>query len=384
VNKKIIFLSVVGILAFSFPYVYGQEIQLATFQESAQIVVDQQISKNVTASITLQSTSNQEMKIPSELESRILNDQQIIAIVITNEENCVLGVFDESCILINVKRDDSWEGINEIQDEVKKIGDSFIDEINSFFDTEAEFHSVFLHHKDETNVAFDTSGVISGRNTVSAVYTMPPQATDSIYEKISAILLPKLVRDSGGFYDVARNLSSEQNAKMTFSMIPNEGRVLYQLKLSVDYPNQDFPLKSLRPLEYFKTDELMRSDYFSQGFYPLNSLLQVVVLSDDKILELKPNILEIENRSGTIVPTDLTKNGWFIVSDSQEKKEIIYLFGNDFSVTNDELEIQFPAILEDVTITTPETDDSFIIVAIIVVAAIGASVFYLKGYKKNP
>ncbi len=383
-NKKIVFFATVTLVAFSFSYVYGQEIQLATFQESAQIVVDQKISKNVTASITLQSTSNQEMKIPSELESRILDDGRIIAVVITNEENCILGVVGESCILINVKRDDSWKGIFETQDETKIIGDAYIEEINGFFDSEAEYHSVFLHHRDETNVALETSGVISGRDTVSAVYTMPPQATDSMYEKISAILLPKLIRDSGGFYEVAKNLSTEQNAKMTFSMIPSDGRALYQLKLSVDYPNQEFPLKSLKPLEFFNTNELKRSDYFSQGFYPLNSLLQVVILSDEKIHQLKPNLLKTETRNGMEVPIDFTKNGWMIVEDNQERQELMYLFGDDFSIRNNELEIQFPSILEEVPTTTSESDESVIIVGIIVAAAIGAAIFYLKGYKKNP
>ena len=50
---------------------YYEEIGLATFQEMAQVLIDKRISQNVTASITLQSTSIQEIKIPSELEQRI-------------------------------------------------------------------------------------------------------------------------------------------------------------------------------------------------------------------------------------------------------------------------------------------------------------------------
>jgi len=373
-----------GMLAFSFSNVFGQELQLATFQETAQIIIDQQISKNVTSSITLQTTSNQEMKIPSELENKILSDKRVIAVVVTNEEKCITGVIGESCILINVQKDESWKGIFEIQDETKKIGDLFIEEINEFFDTNAEFHSVFLHHKDETNLALETSGVISGRNTVSSVYTMPLEATDSMYEKLSALLLAKEIRDAGGFYEVAKKLSGEQNAKMTFSMIPNESGVLYQLKLSVDYPNQDFPLKSLRPLELFKTNEINRSDYFSHGFYPLNSLIQVVILSDEEdILQLRPDLLETEIKNGVEIPTDLSKAGWIILSNNQERDEAMYLFGNEFSIKNDELEILFTSFLDNNEVETSETDDSLIIVAIIVVVAIAASIFYLKGYKKK-
>jgi len=383
VNKIIIFLSIAGILVFSFSNVFGQELQLATFQETAQIIIDQQISKNVTASITLQSTSNQEMKIPSELEDRILNDEHVISVVITNEEKCITGVIGESCILINVKRDESWEGINEIQDETKKIGNSFIEEINEFFDTNAEFHSVFIHHKDETNVALGTSGVISGRNTVSSTYTMPSEDTKSMYEKLSAILLPKVIRDSGGFYDVAKKLSGEQNAKMSFTIIPNKGNALYLLKLSIDYPNQEFPLKNFRPLEFFKTDELKRSDYFSQGFYPLNSIFQVAIISDDDIVQLKPNLVESEIKNGVNIPVDVKQSGWIFVSEDQEQEEVVYLFGDKSSIKNDELEIVFTSFLDNNEVETSETDDSLIIVAIIVVAAIAASIFYLKGYKKK-
>jgi len=205
-----------------------------------------------------------------------------------------------------------------------------------------------------------------------------------MYEKLSALLLPKEIRDAGGFYEVAKKLSSEQNAKMTFSIIPNESRVLYQLKLSVDYPNQDFPLKSLRPLELFKTDEINRSNYFSQGFYPLNSLIQIVILSDEEdILQLRPDIVETEIKNGVEIPTDFTKAGWIIVSNSTEREDIRYLFGDEVSIKNDELEILFTSFLDNNEVETSETDDSLIIVAIIVVVAIAASIFYLKGYKKK-
>ena len=41
-----------------------------------------------------------------------------------------------------------------------------------------------------------------------------------MYAKISALLIPKEIRDSGGFYEIANDLSTQENAKMTFSIIP--------------------------------------------------------------------------------------------------------------------------------------------------------------------
>ena len=73
VYKIIVLIAVIG---FSFYNISDataqvQSPQLSTFQETAQILIDKQISNNVTASITLQSTSNQEIRIPSELEQQI-------------------------------------------------------------------------------------------------------------------------------------------------------------------------------------------------------------------------------------------------------------------------------------------------------------------------
>ena len=367
--------------------VFAQQPQLATFQETVQILFDKQISNNVTASISLQSTSNQEMKIPSELENKILNNSAFNAVILTNEEQCVLGVLDESCIMINVLRDDAWEGIFEIQDETRLIGDSLIDDINKVFDTDANFHSVFLHHKDEINVALETSGVVSGRGTVSAVYTMPLEATDSMYEKLSSILLPKTIRDSGGFYDTALSLSSERHAKMTFAIIPRENNSLFQLKLSVDYPSSA-NVSKIEPLKYLKTEELARSDYFSSGFYPLNSLIHVALVSDefDEIKDSNSDILQTREVLGDKVPTDLTKNGWVFDPDEGERIEGKYLFGKKNSVTSSESAFTLLSYNEEITqeIQPEEFDESSLVIVIISIGAAGAALFYLKGYRKGP
>jgi len=262
-QKGLFLIGLIILVAISSNYAYSQEVNLATFQETAQIIVDKSISQNVTASITLQSTSIQEIKIPAELEQKIRENDRIKAIILTNQDQCILGVVNKSCIMINVERDFEDKGIIAIQNSTKEIAELYIDEINEAFDTDAKFHSVFIHTDDESNKAFDTSGIISGRNMISAVYTMPMEDTNSMYEKVSAILIPKVIRESGGFYYVARDLSSEENAKMTFSLIPLDSKTLLQLKLSVDYPNKASVISEISPLEFLKIENLKRSDYFS-------------------------------------------------------------------------------------------------------------------------
>ena len=371
----------ITIIGISTNFAYSQEMGLATFQETAQVIVDRSISQNVTASVTLQSTSVQEIRIPAELEQKLREDEKIQAVILTNQEQCILGVFDESCIMINVLRDPDAKGIFEIQDAAKEVAVTYIDEINEAFDTEAKLHSVFIHTDDQTNKALETSGIISGRGIISVVFTMPPEDTESMYEKISAILIPKIIRDGGGFYEIAKNLSFEENSKMAFSVIPLESKSLLQLKLSVDYPNKAESISEVSPLDLLKTDEIKRSDYFSSGFYPLNSIIQVVVLSPENevISNIRGDIVPTQLIDNEKIPTDISKEGW--IFDPQEGQRIQgkYIFGEADSVNKDKLKFS----LGDVQPIQPNSpDESLVVVIIISIVAIAAALFYLKGYKK--
>ncbi len=175
--------------------------------------------------------------------------------ILTNEERCVLGVQDDACILINISRDESEKGIIAIQDAVKEIGNSIIDDVNRVLDTNAKFHSAYIHTSGDTSRILETSGIVSGRGTVSAVYTMPKEDTSSMYEKISSILVYSKIRESGGFFDVAKKLSSERTAAMTFSFLPKENTSLYQIRLSVDYPISESNKDCINPLKFLKTNE---------------------------------------------------------------------------------------------------------------------------------
>lgn len=381
-QQKIIFFAIIALVGISVNYAYSQEMSLATFQETAQIIIDKRISQNVTSSITLQSTSIQEIKIPAELEQRIRENGNISAVVITNQDKCVLGVSGESCILINVKRNPEDTNVLKIQNSTLKISEQFIDEINDIFDTKAKLHSTFIQPSDETNTALQTSGVISGKGTISAVYTMPMEDTDSMYEKISAILIPKAIRDSGGFYDAARNLSTEENAKMTFSIIPADSKSLLQLRVSTTYSGIAPDIDRINPLEFLKTDVLKRSEYFSTGFYPLNSIIQVAVLSSENtnISDVAGDIIPTQIIDNEKIPIDVTKNGWVFDPEEGQLIQGKYIFGKETTVNGDELRFSLGG--ENLKAEKQEFDESILVVVIITIVAIAAALFYLKGYKK--
>ncbi|MEK0330298.1 MAG: hypothetical protein QQN49_03535 [Nitrosopumilus sp.] len=381
-QKKIFFLALIVLIGISTNYVYSQEVKNATFQEIAQIIIDKSISQNVIASITLQSTSIQEIQIPAELEQKIREDKRVKSIMLTNQDECILGVIDQSCIIINVERNPEDKGIIAIQDGTKEIAELYINEINQAFDTDAKFHSVYVHTNDESNVALETSGVISGRGLVSAVYTMPMEDTNSMYEKISAILLPKIIRDARGFYDVAKDLSHAENSKMTFSLIPSDSKSLLQLKLSVDYPNEAQSITEISPLEFLKVENLKRSDYFSAAFYPLNSIIQVVILSPENtnVSNIKGNIIPTQIIDDEKIPTDITKEGWIFDPEEGQRIQGKYIFGEKTTVNKEELEFSLGGT--QLQVEKVEFDESIVVVIIITIVSIAAALFYLKGYKK--
>ena len=381
-QRKIIYFSLIVLIGLTTNLAYSQEMSHSTYQETAQIIIDKTISQNVTASITLQSTSIQEIRISAELDQEIRENDRIKAIIFTNHEQCVLGVVDKSCIMINVERNLEDKGIIAIQDSTKEMAGLYIDKINKAFDTDAKFHSVFIHSDDESNEALETSGAVSGRGMISAVYTLPMENSNSMYKKISGILIPKTIRDGGGFYDVAKNLSFNENAKVTFSWIPIDTKSLLQLKLSVDYPKKASITSDISPLEFLQVENLKRSDYFSTGFYPLNSIIQIVVLSPEhtNISDVNGNIISTQIIDNEKIPIEITKEGW--IFDPQEGQRIQgkYIFGEEQSVIADKLKFSLGG--ENIQNKKIEFDESIVVVIIITIVAITAALYFLKGYKK--
>lgn len=321
------------------------------------------------------STSTQEIRVPVELDQKIRDTEHVVAVVITNEDQCVLGVVDEACVLINISREGFEGGITEAQSNARKIGDFLIGDINKAFDIDAKFHSVFIHSDDKINRELETSGIISGRGIVSAVYIIPKSDTSFLYEKLSVILLPKQIRDSGGFLAVAKKISDDSISSVTFSITPKENTSIFQLQVSRDYPIEA-KMTSISPLELFGTEKLERSNYFKAGFFPLNSLVQVVVLSNEtmKVTGHGSDLIPTTEKDGEKYPSDLTKNGWLFDPDSGDMVVGKYLFGKTFEVSKNDLKLT----IGNSTQSETPVDNSLYILAGIAIAAVATIFFYLK------
>jgi hypothetical protein len=383
--KIILIIAIIGIAGISTNYAHSQEIGLATFQESAQVIIDKKINFESITSITLSSSNIQEIIIPTELEQKIRESKRIQAVVITNQNNCTLGVYDQSCIIINIERSPEDKGIFAIQDNTREIADSYIDEVNRVFDTNAKFFQVYIHTNDDTNQALDTSGIISGSGTISAVYTMPMEDTGSMYGKLSSMLLSKSIRDGGGFYDNAKILSMKQNAKMSFSITPLESKSLLQLRVSVNSPitsQMEKVTPKINPLEFFNIENLNRSNYFSSGNYPLNSIFQIVIISNDEtnVSDVKGDIIPTQKIDGMEMPIEIAKKGWIFDPQRGETIQGKFIFGENISINENEMKFSLGG--SNLQSKEIELDESIVVIIIITIVSIGAAIFYLKGYKK--
>ena len=128
---------------------------------------------------------------------------------------------------------------------------------------------------------------------------------------------------------------------------------------------------------------------FSDDFYPLNSLVNVVILSNEELQVSKVNsdLLRTTIVDGEKFP-DAANNGWFFDPDSGTKIDGKYLFGNELSVSSRALTFELAQAsteIEEIEVAGESPiDENIAIVIVIVIAAIGAAIYFLKGYRKNP
>jgi len=400
--KSVLLLGILFSSILIMPFASAQQFEKATFQESASIIYDQKLSGSVIISIGFETTSNDEIRFPGELIEKINANEKIRAVIFTNAGECVIGVTaEQQCIMINfdyqnLKGDG---GIRMVQESAREMGGLLIDDLNQVFRTDAEFHSVYIHTAGNANVLLETSGIVSGKGAVSATYVTDKRATDFLFTDIAGILIPKEIRDGGGFYDIAKKLSRHDDSIISVTMIPNEDSNLYMFKITKEIKEKSNDITIINTLESFEVDEISRTDYFDNRNVPLNSIIQLIII---------PSEITKVNAISTHAITDVTtfenimKKGWFLSSPAGEMINLKFLFGQSKTISAEELLVEtapwdmqsemtlysveeIESEVEEVPIIKNQEEDvdetQYAILGIIIAAGIGAAIFYLKGYK---
>lgn len=371
-------------------YAHAQNPQLATYRETAQLLIDNKVQNQTTAFITLSSTSPLEMRVPTDLDEKIDNTANVTAVAITNANACVVGVTDQTCVIIAINSPSLIESYNitKIQTTGHAIGDTLIGDINKAFLLDASFQSVYIQPRGGLSSSLETSGTLQGNRTIEVVYVAPQLQSSYLFDQLTSILIPSQIRDAGGFYAVAKQMANSANSTVTFAITPTtvSNQSLYQLQVSSHSPIEG-QITAIRPLDFFGISQLNRSSYFSGGFFPLNSIFQVSVLtnnSDTAIINHGGEIVPTNNQG---IPTDLTKSGWVFAPGTGPEITGIYLFGTTTSVTNDDLGITIgnttqvtqPLTNSSATTSTKTSPDYSTYVIIGIVAAGGGAVYlYMK------
>ena len=387
--KNLLALSIIFslLMTSSFVAVYAQQPQLASYRETAHILVDEKVQNKTTAFITLASTSPVEMRVPADLSQRISNTANVTSVVITNAQNCITGVQDQGCILVNIVSPSLVESYNitTIQTAARQIGDNLIDSMNKAFATNAQFNSVFVNPKGDLNGALGTSGIVSGNRTISVIYTMSRPDSSYLFDGLTAILIPKQIRDDGGFFNAAQKMAQDSNSTVTFAITPGQGAQLYQLQVSKQIPIKS-QVTSVKPLELFGVDKLEKSSHFDVGFFPLNSILDVTVISNQNIAITNHggNLAPTTIKDGQKLPADLTKSGWIMDPEYGQRISAIYLFGKDTSVSTDQASLTLGNTIPSdnqnnttISTPTPSAQNNYSMYALIGIVAAGGAAIYL-------
>ena len=401
------------------PFAFGQEsensaplLQKSTWLESMSVIYDQKFSKSIQASVAFETINNNDMQFSDELIEKIMLHKEIRFVFFTNMEECVMGVpLDEMCIMIGFNLDmlKGDLGINAIHENGNRISNELITDINNAFGMDAEFHSIYLHMDDGGNpIGTDLSTL----RTASAVFTLPREDSNIVFTKLSEQLINEQIRASGGFYNVAKEMAENPSAIITTGMSLQSDeppmmlfKVLQMqrgelglietedgsMSLEYQYSVTGFDISTISPFTHFGIDNLERSKYFADRFVPLNSVVQVLILPEQpsKVSTVNTNIIAKLDSA-----EDLVEKGWFFTSTSNDAIDARFLFGQSDAVTADELVMEIDTwdiqsgddsfLIDNINVRIQNTEgEQYIILAVIIIAAIGAALFYLKGYKRS-
>ena len=259
------------------------EPEKVPYQEQIQLVIDYTDSKNRIA-IGMLSKSPNDMRFPDYIED-IMNEPKVISFLLTNEFGCVPAKIDRACVIIDVERAGLGDNVVDIRENTRKITDPLVDQGVILF--AAEFDSVTLQPK--ANTAGEE--VFVSR----AVYTVNKATTSSLFNAISTMVLSSDIRNSGGFYDHAVELAKNNFSAFTISLTPQENGMLRALHVSLICSDKSPELVhcpgnlseqiangKISPLDFLEVENLSRSNVFADRFLPLNSVIQVKIISDEQ------------------------------------------------------------------------------------------------------
>jgi hypothetical protein len=301
------------------------------------------------------SSSQSDIKLPDNIEA-ITSNPNIFSITISNEFACAPTKIDKACVVIGVEREGLGDNIAEMKKNAREIADKVVADGVIIFTP--EFYSIVFQTKDGlSEVELERLGE---KGLVAKVtYTIHKQPTSQLFTALSTMLLSDDIRTSGGFYNIAEKLSENYFSEFTVVLTPLENYMLRELHISLLCSNEIRELVNcerlyselipgvqegtideqiargyVSPLDFIQVENISRSKIFSDEFLPLNSIIQVLIYSEEDLQVKSVNSNVIENLRGL---GDIQENGWFFVSNAGQQIDGRYIFGQESSVSKNDL-----------------------------------------------
>ena len=311
-------------------------------QEQIQVIIDRTKLENK-ISVGWLSTDPNDIRLPHTLEA-ISSNPQIVSLTITNEFACAPTQIEKACVIIEVAREGLGDNITEILQNTREITDSVL--LDGEGDTVLYFQPKFYSTTIIEKISYDglKKSLVS-----KAVYTITKTPTDRMFSMLSNTILSENIKTSGGFYNNAEKLSEYVFSEYTLALIPLENKMLRTLHIvwtcsnelreliACDEGNIDEQIArgNINPLDFIHVENISRSKIFADQFLPLNSIIQVLIYSEEdlQVKSVNSNLIETVDKLG-----DIQESGWFFPEDrTGQAIDARYIFGKELSVSKNSL-----------------------------------------------
>ena len=204
------------------------------------------------------------------------------------------------------------------------------------------------------------------------------------------------IRSSGGFYTHAKKLSEHHFSEFTISIIPDEEKSLRSLHIALTCSNtipelprcdqdgniaKQITIGNVNPLDFLQSEQITRSTIFTEKFSPLNSIVQVIIFSEQDMQIKSINSNLIENFDELI---DIQKNGWYIMEKTGQTIDARYVFGASSSVNKNELSFSIgPNSGEDIVINVAKDGGGCLIATPAFGSELAPQVQFLREIRDN-
>jgi len=309
--------------------------EIHSFQEQFQIIIDHANSKS-RISIGLLSTHPNDIQFPDYIEA-ISSNPRILSFTLTNQFACSPNYIDRGCVIIEIVREGLGDGLEEIKNNSREIADKIVGGGVIVFGV--DFDSVTL----EPKTTFDGKKMIVSK----VLYTTNKQTTNNLFDALSTLLISSDIRNAGGFYDYAGKLSKHYFSDFTVQFVPFEQGILRSLHISLTCSSEDPVLPNcpsnfdklvasgeINPLELLEVENINRSEIFMDKFLPLNSIIHVLLYSDEDLQVKSVNSAVVEKMEHI---GDVQDNGWFFASKSGNKIDGRYIFATEPTASKNDL-----------------------------------------------